>query len=371
MTLHLRESQRREAMGTLASGIAHNFNNMLAAILPSLERARAEVPGELGEELEAAFQAATAAGELVRRLARLSGREGDTDDVSIGLRDLLEEVVQLARRTFDRRVVLVAELPATSAHVLARRTDMQQVFLNLLLNARDAVLEVEAPRITVRLAAVGPGGRVEVEVEDNGVGMSAETQARLGEPFFTTKGVGQGTGLGLATVIGTLRDLGGELSWRSEVGRGAVFRVALPIVDPPAPATSKPRADDSGPLLSGRTVLCVDDEPLVRSSVARILRRLGAATVLEADGGEEALRQVDERDDLDLVVADLSMPGIGGDELIRRAKETRPALRALLMTGFLPDDTSGGADAVLLKPFTLRRMREVLRQVLNASTTAR
>ncbi len=358
-----REAQRRESMGTLASGIAHNFNNMLAAILPSLERAREEIGGELGEELDSAFQAASAASELVRRLARLARREGAGERRRISVREVAEEVVQISRRTFDRRIEIDLDLADGPVEVVAPRAELQQVFLNLLLNARDALADAGTPRIGMTVRESDDRERVLIEVADNGEGMAPETVARLGEPFFTTKEVGQGTGLGMATVIGTVEELGGEITWESSPGEGATFRIALPAASGTADGAVPTEERSPDRLLEGESVLCVDDEPLVRASLARMLQRMGA-TVHVADSGRAALEHLAEHGDIRVLLVDHSMPGMGGDEVARRAREQHPGLRIVLMSGYLPDEVPDTVDTVLSKPFTSHALGASLEGVL-------
>lgn len=226
----LRRSQRREAMGDLAAGLAHNLNNMLAAVLPNIEEAQAS-PSDAAALLSDAASATRRAADLVRQLLYIA--RGDTrsqgETCDLGL--VADDVVALCRRIFDPSIALRLSRAPGPARVRGSAAHLQQVLLNLCLNARDAVAGVADARIDVRLG--GDAARVTLSVEDNGCGMDAATLQRLGDLFFTTKEPGRGTGLGLATVLQTLRDVDGTLDVRSEPGRGAAFAISVPRVDAP------------------------------------------------------------------------------------------------------------------------------------------
>lgn len=232
----LRRAQRREAMGDLAAGLAHNLNNMLAVVLPNIEEAQAS-PAEASALLVDAASATRRAADLVRQLLYIA--RGDTrsqgETCDLGL--VTDDVVALCRRIFDPAIKLRLVRSGGAARVRGSAAHLQQVVLNLCLNARDAVTGVEGARIDVRLT--GDASRVVVSVEDNGCGMDAATLQRLGDLFFTTKEPGRGTGLGLATVLQTLRDVDGTLDVRSEPGRGATFAISVPRAEGPGAGDSE------------------------------------------------------------------------------------------------------------------------------------
>ena len=358
----VREAQRREIMGSLAAGIAHNFNNLLATILPNLELARSRAPAELHEELDDAQNAAAAAAELVRQLMQLVRRDSELPPEVVDLGALVSEVVRMCRNTFGRSIPVDWQPPPAAVGVRGRHSELQQVVLNLCLNARDALARTAAPRLALSVCVDDVW--VRLRVEDNGCGMDEATLAHLGQPFFTTKSPGLGTGLGLASVHGILRDLGGVLECRSEPGVGTTFEVRLPRAAAPAAA----RRDDA-PVEEerpfGLRVLVVDDEARVRGAMQRMLHELGCEVVLASDGAE-ALRQLDRGARIDGVLLDLAMPGMRGEEVLRQLVARGSTVPVFVLSGFVPENTCHvGAVEVLTKPLRLadlRRVCEVLRE---------
>ncbi len=374
----LQRTQRREAMGDLAAGVAHNFNNMLAVVLPGLEALRGRVPDpshELGDSIQAVQRAA----ELVRQLMYFArGDAGQTLTHRIHLAAVVEEVVGLCRRTFAREITLDADLSARDATTEGSVSHLQQVVLNLLLNARDALQGVPSARIRVRLGS-SPGpvpGRLPseprslhaesahhctLEISDNGHGMDEATQQRLGEPFFTTKPPGKGTGLGLATVLGTLRNMQAGFELRSAPGEGTRVLLHFPARAPEAP--HPPGEQPKPPGLAAR-VLVVDDEPLVRRTLKRVLESV-KLTVTEAENGERALAALAAAPgQIDVVLLDLSMPGLTGAEVLRRVKALYPKLPVLVLSGDLGAQPPPGAAAALQKPVMLRELQAAINQAL-------
>ncbi|MCA8965342.1 MAG: PAS domain S-box protein [Planctomycetes bacterium] len=358
----VREAQRRDAMGTLAAGIAHNFNNLLATIIPNLELARSRAPEALHEELDDAQHASTAAAELVRQLMQLVRRDIERLPEVVDAGELLTEVGRMCSHTFGRAITIDCRVGAERCLVKGRRAELQQVVLNLCLNARDALLGRPEPRLALAVRAAE--GSVWIEVEDNGVGMTEEVQERLGQPFFTTKAPGLGTGLGLATVYGILRDLGGSLECTSQLQVGTRFVVRLPrAADELAPvAPTSARAQDEA---MGLRLLVVDDEPLVRSVLQRMLRQLGCEVVL-AEDGNQALRELAADGRIDGVLLDLAMPGLSGQEVLQRMTAAGSSTPVFVLSGFVPEGIDlAGAVEVLNKPLQLAdltRVCAVLRQ---------
>jgi PAS domain S-box-containing protein len=363
----MHRAQRREAMGELAAGVAHNFNNMLAVVLPSIEMARADAVGAQAELLADASLAVRRAADLVRQLLYVA--RGITQPVPVGavdLADIVRDVVQLCRRSFDAGIELDTRIAADACVVTGSAALLQQVVLNLLLNARDALEGRAAPRIDVRVDlepandAGSAGGVVCLVVEDNGCGMSAATQHRLGEPFFTTKGPGRGTGLGLATVFETVREAGGTLQVESAAGQGARFVVRLPQ-----------RLHDIGehalaeltPAPAGTRVLLVDDDPLVRRAMRRLLQAHGLS-VDECPDAESALAHITScPSDVDVVIADRSMPGLSGDALVQELQRRHPSLPLLLLSGDVSDHAIPGVEAVQ-KPVLGEELLAAIRRAL-------
>ncbi len=357
----LRQAQRQEPLGGLAAGIAHNFNNMLSVILPGIDYARERVDAPLKPMLDDAHRAAESAATLVRQLMSLVRREASDDVTSVDVIALANEVLSLCRKTFDTRVdlSLVTEVGGP-AFVRAQRAQLQQVLLNLCINARDAMVRTPTQRLTIRVAHQGES--LVLSVSDTGEGMSEATRLRLGELFFTTKPPGVGTGLGIATAVGIVRDLGGTLEWNSTLGVGSTFTVRLPrAMGDTHEADATPAKRNT---FHGQTVVVIDDDGLVRGTVARQLRLLGL-TVIEASGGRQGLAAIDET--VSLVLVDLAMPGMGGDQVLATLRASRPTLPVLVLSGYVPEGTDlAGAWAVLEKPITSavleRHLGEALRR---------
>lgn len=350
----VRQAQRVDLMRDLAAGVVHNFKNALAAVLPNLELALEDAPPEVAEFLKDAQSASLQAAALARQLMLISRREQQGALESVDAARTLRELIAMCRGTFDRRIRLDCVLPER-ATVLAPAGALEQALLNLLVNARDAVAGAEAPAISVEATVVeGPveGGaglpaarRLVVEVRDNGCGMDEAARARVGEAFFTTKPRGQGTGLGLATVYWIVRSLGGRVSCESAPRRGTRFTVELPLTDGAATAAAPPVAEQ----LTGRKVLVIDDDPLVRRALARQLAQLGATGVPAAGGGLEGLEQA-RLSAPDAVLLDLDLPDLSGARVLERLRLDRPLLPVLVLTGRGEHEALEGASAVLRKP---------------------
>jgi two-component system cell cycle sensor histidine kinase/response regulator CckA len=353
----LQRSQRMEAVSALAAGVAHNFNNVLTTILPNLEIALSQAGPAIREPLEDARQAARSAVSLVEQLL-LAARGDDTGGEELcDLVKVLESVLAICKGTFDVRIQVLRDLRPRRATVMANDSKLQQVFLNLAINARDAVREVAQPSLKVQLLQLDPD-TFTARFIDNGVGMDEAQRARLGEFFYTTKPPGQGTGLGLATAFGIIGELGGRIDCESVPGEGTTFTITLPAAKPAQSADPQEAAEARKP-----RVLIVDDEQLVRTSLKRLLRHLGLE-VWEASDGEQALEMVNSRA-FELVILDLSIPGMSGDVVLQQIKQLRPALKVAILTGHV--DTAldlSAAEAVLRKPLSLQSMREFLAREL-------
>jgi PAS domain S-box-containing protein len=355
LKMAVRQMQRVEAMGTLAGGVAHNFRNALGSILPNLDYCLEQAPRELRESLEDARSAASAAVDLATRLTRMAhqgGAGGGREPVE--LRGVLGDVVGIARSTFGARVALHASIDAPGT-VLADRGELHQTFLNLLLNARDAVADVSSPRIEVRLARSADGARLVAVVSDNGCGMDAAVLQRIGEPFFTTKGEGAGTGLGLFSAFAAVREAGGRLLAASRPGEGSTFTIELPVGgegQERQPETAIAR------LRPGVRALVVDDDALFLEAVSRQLASLG----LEVESFTAPASALDRLRaaprEFGLLVTDLDMPGMSGPDLVAQAREVAPGLPILVLSGIPEQAREVGAVAVLAKPATTAALAE-------------
>jgi len=376
----LRESQKMEAIGRLAGGVAHDFNNLLTAILGYLELVRRRLPddGELGADLQEITTAAQRAAELTRQLLAF-GRRQSLKPETLDLNTRVRSIEKMLRRLIGEDVEIVLQLADELWLTRADPVQVDQVVLNLAVNARDAM--PDGGRLTIATANVGgPGGEttadprvgagrfIELAITDTGAGMDAATRDRLFEPFFTTKEQGRGTGLGLATVYGIIKQSGGHIRVDSRLGAGSTFRIWLPQVDAPsekAGAVAEPEVVEG----HGETVLLVEDEPSVRSLVRKTLDRLGYQ-VLEARNAEVAIGLAGTHDgEIAALLTDVVMPGLSGPDLAATLAKTRPALRVVYMSGYTdrvgatPD--LGGANVQLLtKPFSTHELASAVRKAI-------
>jgi len=369
MSEALRRSQRREAMGDMAGGIAHNFNNMLAVILPNVQLARDLATEEVSQHLADAERAARSASDLVKRMLAL-GRAELRENEQVDLVPIVNEALHICRQTFDRSIDITDGITVREAWVRASASNMQQVVLNLLLNARDAMAGLSPQRLHVQLESVPAteqsAAQARLTVRDTGVGMSPDTLRRIGEPFFTTKAPGSGTGLGLASAFHSISDSGGSWRVESAPGQGTVFIVDLPLASAGHQRFAAPPADSKGGALQG-TVLVVDDEPMVRAVLTRQLTHAGMQAV-SANGADEALSLLrgGELTDLAVILLDLSMPGMSGEQALPLLRAAAPGTPVLALSGHVSDDISlPGVAAVLQKPMGQRELVEAVRHAID------
>jgi len=350
---------KMEAVGRLAAGIAHDFNNLLMVIGANLDlwAETSEREGEIAD----ARRALSSAKSLTDRLLML-GRKSPLSKGVIDPNELVSRTAELLRRVIDDRISVETDL-ATA--IPAFRVDpalIEQALINLVLNSRDAIVDNGRVILRTRPRETSAGTWVELEVEDDGPGMSPEIKEKIFEPFFTTKGE-LGTGLGLATVLGTIEQHGGSVEVVSELGSGARFRLRLPA-EPSAraePRAAEPRRSEIGGL--ERQVLVVEDEPLVATVIARTLERKGISVVL-AHHPADALQLWAAHPELSMVICDVSMAGMRGPELVKRLRQTGRRLRVLYVTGYSEEaarDTLG--ERVLTKPFAPRELLRAMTEL--------
>ncbi len=364
----LRQSQKLEALGKLAGGVAHDFNNLLTVILGFAEVLRASLPArsEANRDARRISDAAERGSKLTRQLLAFSRRQR-LEPETVDLDAVVDQMAGMLRPTLGERIALAHPAPESRAWVRVDRGQLEQVILNLSLNARDAMpaggtltfTTGNVDRIPEAARSDGvpaPGPYVRLEVRDSGSGMDAEVRARAFDPFFTTKGPGKGTGLGLSTVHGIVLQSGGAVWIESAPGAGTRVSVAFPpATDPPEERTRDLRAP--GVPRGNATVLVVDDEPAVRDLIARTLADAGFR-VLQAEHGLAGLELARSHPGpIHLVVADVLMPRMGGREMVTRLAAIRPELRALFVSGY-PSEALDPAQApafdadYLQKPFT-------------------
>jgi signal transduction histidine kinase len=375
----LLQSQKMEALGRLSGGVAHDFNNILTAITgygelallnPKLEEG---LRGDIQEILNAAFRAAA----LTRQLLAFSRRQIFAPKI-LNLNRSLTELDRMLQRIIGEDIKLTIVPAADLQHVQADADQIGQVVLNLVVNARDAMpkggtlalrtANVELGKEDLRAQPdVRPGRFVMLSVEDSGEGMDAETMSLIFEPFFTTKSKDKGTGLGLATVYGIVKQSNGFIEVDSRLGSGTIFRIYLPAVEGKLDAVRKVPVPKS--LKGSETILVVDDDAAVGIVVRRILESQGYS-VIEAHGGEEALRRcADSGKPVDLVLSDVVMSEMNGPELARRLKTVRPACKILFASGYAEGATtevSALKGHFISKPFSVEDLIKKVRQILDA-----
>ena len=378
----LRQSQKMEAVGRLAGGVAHDFNNLLTAILGYCNLMLDEIPPEdpLRQDLEEIRKAGDRAAALTRQLLAFSRRQMLQPQI-IDINTLVQQMEKMLRRLIGEDLELVTTLGPALLPVKVDPASIEQVLVNLAVNARDAMplggrLTIETAMVDLdnayadSHATVIPGRYVMLAVSDTGEGMDAATRARAFEPFFTTKEQGRGIGLGLATVYGIVKQSGGYIWVYSEPGHGTVFKVYFPPSSVPAPLTASAEAEASVDQDRGwETVLLVEDEDAVRALAREVLRRHGYV-VLEARHGLDALRTAERHQDpIHLMITDVVMPHMSGRDLAQRFAEVRPNMKVLFMSGYTDhavvhrDLTPGSA--FLQKPFTPKGFARKVRSLLD------
>jgi PAS domain S-box-containing protein len=376
----LRQAQKMEAIGRLAGGVAHDFNNLLMAIRGYAEMIAQNLPAEdeRRSDAEEILKASDRAAGLTRQLLAFSRREVITQQ-AVALDQLVQTTQSMLQRLIGPEIQIVTEVWPDLTPVLADRTQLEQILVNLVINARDAM--PKGGKITVELRnmeldkigiaahpGLQPGDYVELSVSDTGTGMDAETMSQIFEPFFTTKEAGKGTGLGLATVYGIVQQNNGAIEVQSRVGHGTTFYIYLPrAVDLGKPAPSRPAA----PAAASETILLVEDDDRVRALVSNMLRKNGY-TVLLASAGDQALEiAARHRGRIHLLLTDIVMPGMNGRILSERLTSARPDTLVLYMSGYSDDailrhGVRKAAAHFIQKPFSIDALTHKIREALNA-----
>jgi len=378
----LRQAQKMEAVGRLAGGVAHDFNNVLTAIFGYADLLNEELPEghQARRDLDEIRKAAQRASTLTRQLLAFS-RQQVLQPMVLSLNDLVEDIQNMLVRLVAEDIQLRLRLEPSAGNVRADAGQIQQVLMNLVVNARDAMpsggkllVETANTELSEQYAEshqpVVAGAYVMLAVSDSGVGMDAETRARIFEPFFTTKEKGRGTGLGLSTVYGIVKQSGGYVWVYSEPGRGTTFKIYLPRVDAPAESLAPPR--EAATLAGTETILLAEDDEMLRPLSKGLLEKLGYS-VLDAENAVQALALANAHvGPIQLLVADVVMPGASGRELARRLAQSRPDTRVLYVSGYTDDAIvhhgmlEPGLN-FLQKPFTPAALARKVREVLDAT----
>lgn len=372
----LRQAQKMESLGTMAGGIAHDFNNIIAVINGYAELAllNGNEPGMLQRSLLEIRNASRRASGLVRQILTFS-RKAEVRFAPLDLNQLVRELMALLSETFPRNIACNLSLHDALPPLLADQNQIQQIILNLCVNARDAMPSggtltlatsiAEGADLPASLAHRRPCACL--AISDTGTGMTPEVRARMFEPFFTTKSVHKGTGLGLAVVYGIVTAHEGTIEVESTPGHGSTFRIYLPLTDAPVPTAPIARAGDFP--AGTESLLVVDDESPLRELLHSVLTRKGYQVTCAADGLEAIEQIAQNRDKFDAVLLDLNMPGASGIEVARIVQSTRPDLPLIVITGHLDQEARAafermGRDTFVKKPYALDELGRVLRKTL-------
>jgi len=369
----IRQGQKMAAIGELAGGVAHDFNNLLTAIQGSAELLKISLPADSDQERLAGqvFDASRRATQLTTQLLAFS-RVGPSQFVTVDLHNVIKEAVQFLRRSIDPLVEVSMDLRAEDSKLMGDPALLQTAFLNLGLNARDAMPRggrlvfatrsmTENPDATEHTVAASAAGWIEARVVDTGIGIPREIRDRVYEPFFTTKNHGKGTGLGLATVYGCVQAHGGTVDIESTSGQGTTFTMLFPVTasrDEPVPLISP------STLVRGRgTVLVVDDEEFVLRFSRAALEKLGYTVVTQVDSTDAIAYYAGHQEGIDLVILDLIMPRMSGRDVFRELKRINPEVRVLIASAFSQEATADqliheGVAGFLSKPYTIDRLSQ-------------
>jgi two-component system cell cycle sensor histidine kinase/response regulator CckA len=357
----LRQRDRVEAVGRLAGGVAHDFNNLLMAVLAYTELAQQQLPPESPAEaaIKEIAQAASRGGELTKQLLTFSRQQPTTPravDLNTSVREAQKLISRLIGETIEVHAQLQPDLPAVHVDPV----QLQQIIVNLGVNARDAMPDGGRLEIVTK----GDEGSVTLSIADDGFGMDEETRLHAFDPFFTTKPVGEGTGIGLAIVHGIVTQAGGAIELESTPGEGTTVAITLPAAPPSVLLVdeAKPRGNRAGT----ETIVLIEDEDLVRDALQQALESVGYR-VIAPPTPAEAVREA-EAGDVDLVITDVTMPGMNGHEVAERLETSKPELPVLLISGYdaRPQDNHS-ARAILQKPFPLAELTNAVRDLLDAA----
>ena len=381
-----RQVQKMEAVGRLSGGIAHDFNNLLTVIMgysklihQELTRVSTDVAEDISADLEGLDRAAQKSAGLTRQLLTFSRRQV-LQRKACDLNEIVVELEKMFRRLLTENVRLYLSCRAEPSTVLVDRGQMEQVLMNLVVNARDAMsgggtltvrtrTETVSGEMVTQTGSVPEGNYAVLSVQDTGCGIQPQDLNRIFEPFFTTKDTGQGTGLGLSTVYGIISQSDGHIQVSSTVGEGSSFSIYLPLTEQSVSEEAEPY-NASGTPGGNETLLLVEDDEAVRRMLARVLRDNGYTVIEAQNAGEALLIAEDTSNTLHMIVSDMVMPHVTGDRLVARIRSARPEIKALLISGY-PESVSNdwsqqGRVSLLLKPFEPQTLLERVRSVLDS-----
>jgi signal transduction histidine kinase/CheY-like chemotaxis protein len=372
--------QKLETVGTLANGIAHDFNNLLGSVLTQAELALSELAAgsHPEEELRAICSVAMIGSEIVRQLMVYTGQEREAPGL-VNVARTVEEMAEILKLSISKRATLHTDLDKDLPAVRATSAQIQQVVMNLVINASEAIgdrdgvirltvrpVKVERDRFAWIPAELADGDFVQLDVADTGRGMAPATQARVFDPFFTTKPLGHG--LGLPVVFGIVRSLAGAIHLASEPGTGTTFRVLLPCAEGTANTSPGPNSHTEPTHANhAATALVVEDEDALRSAAAKMLRN-GGVSVLEAADGTSAIAAIRGDSGIDVLFLDITLPGASSREVLAEAKRLRPAMRVIVTSAYTEEVAAASLQAdverFIRKPYSLRDLMGLVRQTL-------
>jgi signal transduction histidine kinase/ActR/RegA family two-component response regulator len=381
MEEQLRQAQKMESLGTLAGGIAHDFNNILSAILGYAELALQEAKSEAGlsDFLKQIYKAGERAKELVRQILTFS-RRGDTQLRPLRIELIVKEALKLLRSSLPTTINIIQKIEPDLDPILADPTQIHQIIMNLCTNASHAMFpeggelivsleQAELGRETFRrLVDLKPGNYLKMTVSDTGCGMTPEIMAAIFDPYFTTKDLGEGTGLGLAVVHGIVQEYGGDIRVHSEPGKGTTFSLYFPTIE----AKAKVSHQDETDLLPGgdEHILVIDDEPSILKVMQRNLANLGYRVTTEGDSRHALALFTEDPTAFDLVLTDMTMPKMTGDRLAQAILSIRPDIPIVLCTGYsrlidARQAEAAGIRALMIKPIGQKNLATEIRRLLD------
>jgi len=379
----LHQSEKMKAIGQLAGGMAHDFNNMLGAIAGYAEMIKGRVGDSnpmLAKYAKGILSAAQRSNELTAQLLTFA-RKGTVKLVAIDIHDIINEVIHLLEHTINKNITMESSYEATPSSIRGDKAQLQNAILNLAVNARDAmpkggkltfrssVTEIQEPQENKKHAyQIEPGNYVKIEVCDTGIGMNPETCDRIFEPFFTTKEKGKGTGLGLASVYGTIKSHNGYIDVKSKENQGTTFSILLPLLAEPLHHEQE-KPEEVAHQGANETILIVDDEEFIRDVASEMLENLGYQTITVSDGVEAVEYAKSSAARMDLVLLDMIMPKMGGYDCYMELKKIKPGLRVVVMSGYAYESEArsiveAGANIFLPKPFSSSKLGNVVEKAL-------
>jgi PAS domain S-box-containing protein len=378
---HLGHSRKMEAIGQLAGGVAHDFNNMLGGIMGAAEMLKMDsptLPNESVELIDIILTASTNAAELTKKLLSF-GRKGRVISSTVNINSVIDEAISILNRTLDRKVSIAIEKKAKETNIVGDGSELQNSIINLVINASHAInsngkISIETRNICLDESYcenstfdIVEGEYIEISIRDNGSGISSENLTKIFDPFFTTKLQGEGTGLGLSAVYGAIQEHLGEIMVCSKLGEGTVFHILLPLTEGSTITRKSPQnliATGSG------TILLVDDEHIIRVTGNSMLKKMGY-TVLVAENAREAIDvYIRRKDEIDLVVSDMIMPEMNGSELFYELKKIDPNSRVIISSGFTKDESltqlkNDGLIDFVQKPFSFSELSQAVSEAIS------